>query len=80
MDDLCKKITIQIPVDEVTENNINNLQHLLETNPGKQSLYFTIWDEKEKIELNLPSRIPKIKITNELLAKLEKEQVAFKLN
>ncbi|MFT5762232.1 MAG: DNA polymerase-3 subunit alpha, partial [Polaribacter sp.] len=80
MDDLCKKITIQIPVTNVTENNINNLQQLLQTNPGNQSLYFTIWDEKEKIELNLPSRIPKIKITNELLLTLEKEQVSFKLN
>ncbi len=80
MDEMCKKITIQIPVEEVTENRINNLQQLLATNPGKQSLYFTIWDKKEKIELNLPSRTPKIKITNELLTKLEKEQVTFKLN
>jgi len=80
MDELCKKITIQIPVQEVTEDRITNLQQLLETNPGKQNLYFTIWDEKEKIELNLPSRIPKIKITNELLTTLEKEQINFKLN
>jgi len=80
MDELCKKITIQIPVQEVTEDHITNLQQLLETNPGKQNLYFTIWDEKEKIELNLPSRIPKIKITNELLSTLEKEQINFKLN
>lgn len=80
MDEMCKKITIQIPIEEVTENRINNLQQLLATNPGKQSLYFTIWDKKEKIELNLPSRTPKIKITNELLSKLEKEQIAFKLN
>jgi len=80
MDEMCKKITIQINDEEVTENRINNLQQLLATNPGKQSLYFTIWDKKEKIELNLPSRTPKIKITNELLTKLEKEQVTFKLN
>ena len=80
MDELCKKITIQIPVNEVTENNIKNLKKLLETDPGRQNLYFTIWDEKEKIEVNLPSRIPKIKVSNELLATLEKEQVTFKLN
>ncbi|WP_347173670.1 DNA polymerase III subunit alpha [Polaribacter uvawellassae] len=80
MDEMCKKITIQIPVEEITENRINNLQQLLVTNPGKQSLYFTIWDKNEKIELSLPSRIPKIKITNELLTQLEKEQITFKLN
>ena len=80
MDDLCKKITIQIPAKEVSEKNVKNLKHLIGTIPGKQSLHFTIWDEKEKIELNLPSRIPKVKVTNELLSTLEKEQIAFKLN
>jgi DNA polymerase-3 subunit alpha len=80
MDDLCKKITIQIPAKEVTEKRVKSLKHLLGTIPGTQSLHFTIWDEKEKIELNLPSRIPKIKITNEFLAQLEKEQIDFKLN
>ena len=80
MDDLCKKITIQIPAKDITEKSVKSLKHLLGTIPGKQSLHFTIWDEKEKIELNLPSRIPKIKITNELLSTLEQEQIAFKLN
>ena len=80
MDEMCKKITIQIPLQEVTENRIKDLKHLLVTNAGKQQVYFTIYDEKEKIELNLPSRASKIKISNELLLTLEKEQVAFKLN
>ena len=80
MDEMCKKITIQIPLQEVTENRIKDLKHLLVTNAGKQQVYFTIYDEKEKIELNLPSRASKIKISNELLSTLEKEQVAFKLN
>ena len=81
MDDLCKKITIQIPIHEVTENRVKELQHIFTINSaGKQNVHFTIWDEKEQIELNLPSRNTKIKVTNELLKNLEKEQVAFKLN
>jgi len=81
MDDLCKKITIQIPLNQVTENRVKDLQHIFTTNvSGKQNVHFTIWDEKEKIELNLPSRNTKIKVTNELLSTLEKEQVTFKLN
>ena len=80
MDELCKKITIQIPVNEVTESNVKNLQHLFITNQGKQQLAFTVWDGSEKIELNVISRNTKVKITNELLSTLEKEQIVFKLN
>ena len=80
MDVLCKKITIQIPLQEITENKIKDLQHLFATNTGKQQLLFTVWDGKEKIELHVPSRNTKIQISNELLSTLEKEQIAFKLN
>ncbi len=80
MDEMCKKITFKIPLEEVTEDRIRNLQHLCVTNAGKQNVHFTIWDAKEKIELNLPSRNTKVKITNELLTTLDKEHILFKLN
>jgi DNA polymerase-3 subunit alpha len=80
MDELCKKITITISVDEITEKTILNLESILKNNGGKQSLNFTIWDAKEKIEVSLPSRNTKIKISNELLAILESQQINFKLN
>ena len=57
-----------------------NLETILKNNPGKQTLHFTIWDAKEKIEVNLPSRNTKIYISNELLATLKSQQIDFKLN
>ena len=80
MDELCKKVTIKIPLEEIKEDTILNLETILKNNPGKQSLYFTVWDAKEKIEVSLPSRNTKVKITNELLATLEAQQINFKLN
>ncbi|PQJ77438.1 DNA polymerase III subunit alpha [Polaribacter glomeratus] len=80
MDELCKKITIKISVDAINEKTILNLESILKNNLGKQSLKFTIWDAKEKIEVNLPSRNTKVKISNELLSILEKQQINFKLN
>ena len=80
MDELCKKITIKIPLEEIKENIILNLETILKNNPGKQTLHFTIWDAKEKIEVNLPSRNTKIHISNELLATLKSQQIDFKLN
>jgi DNA polymerase III subunit alpha len=80
MDDLCKKITIKIPLQEIKENTVLNLETILKNNPGKQALNFTIWDAKEKIEVSLPSRNTKIHISNELLATLKSQQIDFKLN
>ncbi len=80
MDELCKKITIKISVDAINEKTILDLESILKNNLGKQNLKFTIWDAKEKIEVNLPSRNTKVKISNELLSILEKQQINFKLN
>ena len=80
MDELCKKVTIQIPLKEIKEDSILNLENILKKTPGKQNLNFTIWDEKEKLEISLPSRNTKIHITNELLATLDTQQIAYKLN
>ena len=80
MDDLCKKITIKVPLQEITANTILNLETILKNNPGKQNLHFTVWDAKEKIEVSLPSRNTKVHVSNELLATLKNQQINFKLN
>ena len=80
MDKLCKKITIVMSLSEVKEKTIKDLQHLFVTNKGSQSLHFTIWDTEEKIELNLPSRTTKVKISNEFLRSLDEQFINYNLN
>jgi DNA polymerase-3 subunit alpha len=80
MDELCKKITIKIPLQDIKEDSILNLETILKNSPGKQNLHFTIWDAKEKIEVSLPSRNTKVHISNELLATLKSQDIDFKLN
>ncbi len=80
MDILCKKLTIKIPSNKIDEKSIQLLEKIVKTEVGKQQLFFTIWDAKEKIELNVPSRNTKVKITNELLKTLEDNFIDFKLN
>jgi DNA polymerase-3 subunit alpha len=80
MDEMCKKITVKIPIQQVNDNSIQAFERLFKNNKGKQSLNFTIWDAEEQIELSVPSRNTKIKITPELLQTLEREHVNFKLN
>ena len=80
MDEMCKKITIQLPLHEVKEEKIKQLQHLFATNQGSKSLHFTIYDAEEKIELSLPSRTTKVSITTEFLKHLDEEFIDYKLN
>ena len=80
MDDLCKKVTIKIPIQQVNQNSIQGFEKLFKSNAGKQSLRFVIYDVEEEIELDVPSRNTKIKITPELLQTLEQQHVNYKLN
>jgi len=80
MDDMCKKITVKIPIQQVNGKSIAAFENIFKNNKGKQLLNFTIWDADEQIELSVPSRNTKIKITSELLQTLEREHVNFKLN
>ena len=80
MEKMCKKITIKLALKEVQEEMIKDLQHLFATNGGSHSLRFIVYDAEEKLEIDVPSRTTKVKITNEFLAKLDKQHISYKLN
>ncbi|MFY0603052.1 MAG: DNA polymerase III subunit alpha [Flavobacteriaceae bacterium] len=80
MDELCKKVTVNIPIQQVNEKSIAAFEKIFGGEKGKQSLRFVIYDAEEEIELDVPSRNTKIKITSELLNTLEAQHVNYKLN
>ena len=80
MEDLCKKMTIKLPLEKVTEKSIQSFESLFKEHSGKQSLRFVIYDVEEEIELEVPSRNTKVNITGEFLSILENQNVNFKLN
>jgi DNA polymerase-3 subunit alpha len=43
-------------------------------------LNFVVYDNKEKIKLQMPSRRQKVQVSQELLSELEAQDVRFKLN
>jgi len=80
MESQTKKLTIQIPIEDVSESRINYLKDILKLHKGDKQLQFVIYEMENKVKLTMPSRKHKVKISNELLEELEKEQVRFKLN
>lgn len=80
MDQYAKKLTIQLTLEEVQEDRIDSLKDLIKQHKGDHSLHFVIYEMQEKLKLQMNSRRQKVKISNELLEELTKEQVHYKLN
>ena len=80
MDTMAKKISIQLNINDLKEERIRTIKELLHTHKGNHSLNFVVYDNDEKIKLQMLSRKQKVKISQELLDELTLEDVHFKLN
>jgi len=83
MDKKCKKITFKLRLYEITEERIEQLEMLLSGFTGegaKQTVSFNLISEKDRIDIEMPSRTYKLKISSELFDYLDKEGFEYKLN
>jgi DNA polymerase-3 subunit alpha len=80
MESYAKKLSIQININDIKEERIHRIKELLKMHEGNQMLNFVVYDNKEQIKLQMPSRKQKVKISQELLDELENQQVFYKLN
>jgi DNA polymerase-3 subunit alpha len=80
MDTYAKKLSIQFDIKDIKEERIKSIKELLRMHEGNHHLNFVIYDNKEQIKLQMPSRKQKVKISQELLEELESQQVFYKLN
>ncbi len=80
MDTYAKKLSIQVNIDDLQKGRIGELQSLLNMHEGNHALHFIVYDNAEKIKLQMPSRKQKVKISQELLYELDESDVRYKLN
>ena len=83
MDKKCKKITFKLRLHEVRKERIEQLVMLLSGFTGegaKQTVGFNLISDKDKIDLEMPSRTYKLNINSELFDYLDKEGFEYKLN
>ncbi|WP_055434789.1 DNA polymerase III subunit alpha [Lacinutrix algicola] len=80
MDKYVRKLSIQLNIKELDSDKIRNLKDLISMHPGSHLLDFVIYDNREQIKLEMPSRKQKVKVSQELLNALEEDQVLYKLN
>ncbi|HLV93531.1 MAG TPA: DNA polymerase III subunit alpha [Aequorivita sp.] len=80
MEKYSKKITLVLPLESLDESRIEALSNLVKSNKGEKQLHFVVFDEEEKVNLDMISRKYKIDINKKVLEELNKEQFAYKLN
>ncbi|MEZ4858424.1 MAG: DNA polymerase III subunit alpha [Flavobacteriaceae bacterium] len=80
MENQAKKLTIQLPINDLAEKRISLLKDLFRSHKGDKQLHFTVYDVEEEVKLNMPSRKTKVAINKELLSQLKAQEVNYKLN
>ena len=80
MDTYAKKLSIQLNIRDLEKDTVSILYDLVKTHEGNQTLNFVVYDNAEKIKVQMPSRKNKIKISQELLNQLTEHDVMYKLN
>ena len=80
MDTYAKKLSIQLNIRDLEKDKIAVLYDLIKFHEGNQTLTFVVYDNAEKIKVQMPSRKNKIKISQELLDGLKENDVMYKLN
>jgi len=80
MEQYAKKLSIQVDVNDLSEQKIIALKELISLHPGSKALNFVVYDTREKIKLTMPSRRQKVRVSQELVNELQTLDVRFKLN
>lgn len=80
MDKYSKKITLEIPLNSLSQSRIDFLKSLVKSNKGEKQLHLLVYENEEKINLNMLSRKHKIDISKKMLEELNNEEFKYKLN
>ena len=75
-----KKISIQLKLDDIKDEKINLLKTLLSEHNGNHNLSFFVYDDHEKIMVEMDSEKHKVNISPQLLNELEGKNIFYKLN
>mgnify|MGYP001255921433 FL=1 len=75
-----KKISIQLKLDDIKNEKINLLKTLLSEHNGNHNLSFFVYDDHEKIMVEMDSEKHKVNISPQLLNELEGKNIFYKLN
>ena len=75
-----RRLSIQLNLDDIKENKIKEIKQLLVNHKGDHNLTFVVYDQEEKIKIDMQTNKHKINISPELLELLDQQKIYYKLN
>ena len=75
-----KKLSIQLKLNDIKNENISSIKSLLNQHNGTHNLSFVIYDDEEKIMVEMNSEKQKVNISPKLLGELEGKNIFYKIN
>ena len=74
-----KKLSIQLRLADIKDDKIKLIKSLIGEHVGSQNLSFIVYDDDEKIMVEMESKKYKLNISPKLLHELEKKDILYKL-
>lgn len=75
-----KKITISVPVENVTDEFIGNITNLVKKNKGEINVNFKLYSEENKTAINLFSRTERVSLSDDIIDFLENNPFNLKVS
>ena len=75
-----KKLTIQLSINELDDNQLDDITSLFKKHKGKNQLEFSFFENNEKIKLTMLSENFKVSINEDLISKIKEKNLHFKLS
>ena len=79
-EDLTESITLQIPIENITEHLIMSLEILCKNHKGKHKLKVNLIDSVNRQTLNLFSPERKVNVDSDFIGAIEKQGLSYKVN
>ena len=80
LDKDAKKLTLQIDVNDFDDNKIEILKKIFKKHKGNKKLEISLFENQDKIKLNMHSENHKISINEDLISSIKNNNIHFKLN
>jgi DNA polymerase-3 subunit alpha len=78
-DKMLNSITLNLPINEISENTVNLIHSLSSRSKGQCTLSFNIFDPKTKVQVKMHSRSYRVKVDSAFISELDRENIQYSI-
>ena len=79
-DQKIKSLTINLPLDRLSQDAIIELSSIMKQTSGPTEIYFNVFDKEKQMQVMLQSKSVRLSVDSELLSFLDKNELEYHIN